>query len=159
VFSFEALSDNYDVLTRLVLEAGADNVAAYRAAIGSRLMECEIAIPHSSSSKTTEIVKMTTLDDLHRGGVFDRLNFIRCDLDGGELDVIVGGLELIRSQVPGLLITVSKSWGWDVFEILQDLGYRAFVPDGQLIETKEYREGESANYFFLHPRSAAWARR
>jgi FkbM family methyltransferase len=173
VFSFEPVSNNYDILAALVVKAGLNNVSPYRVAIGSTLAECEIVIPEMSGftgyywahiaqpqdGGRREVVRMTTLDDLHRDQVFERLNFIKCDVEGGELDVIMGGLEIIRSQAPGWLIEVSKSRSKDVFEILHDLGYRAFVFDRRLIETREYRDREFSNYFFIHPRSAAWARR
>jgi FkbM family methyltransferase len=172
VFSFEPVSDNYDILTTLALKADLRNVSAYRVALGSTSTECEIVVPdmggftgyywaHMAQPKDKgrrEVVKVTTLDNLYRDRIFDRLNFIKCDVEGGELDVIVGGLEIIRSQVPGWLIEVSKDASKDVFEILKDLGYRAYVFDGRLIETRGYRDREFSNYFFLHPRSAAWAR-
>jgi FkbM family methyltransferase len=172
VFSFEPVSDNYEILTALVLKTNLQNVSAYRVAIGSRSRECEIVVPEMSGftgyywahiaqpqdGGRRELVRVITLDDLHRDHIFDRLNFIKCDVEGGELDVIVGGLEIIRSQVPAWLIEVSRNTSSDVFVLLHDLGYRAFVLDGRLIETKEYRDGEFSNYFFLHPRSAAWGR-
>jgi len=173
VFSFEPVSNNFDIMSALVLQAGLKNVSPYRVAIGSTSAECEIVIPemsgftgyywaHTAEPKDggrREAVRMTTLDNLHRDHVFDRLNFIKCDVEGGELDVIVGGLEIIRSQAPGWLIEVSKNRSKDVFETLHDLGYRALVFDRRLIETREYRDRAFSNYLFLHPRSAAWDRR
>ncbi len=172
VLSFEPVSDNYDILQTLVVKAGLHNVSAYRIAIGSTPAECEIVIPEMSGftgyywahiarpedGGRREIVKVTTLDELHKDNIFDRLNFIKCDVEGAELDVIVGGLEMIRSQLPGWLIEVSKDRSRDVFALLRDLGYRAFVLDRKLIETNEYRDREFSNYFFLHPRSTAWKR-
>jgi FkbM family methyltransferase len=172
VFSFEPVSDNYDILARLVLKAHLRNVSAYRVALGSALSECEMVIPemgaftgyywahvaHAHDRGRRELVKVMTLDELYREEVFDRLNFIKCDVEGSELDVILGGLEIIRSQVPACLIEVSRDKSSDVFEIMHSLGYRGFVFDRRLIETSGYRDQEFSNYFFLHPRSAAWAR-
>ena len=88
-----------------------------------------------------------------------RLHFIKCDAEGGELDIILGALELIRSDRPGWLLEVSRDNSSELFRLLQELGYRAFVYDGQkLTPTEGYRDKQFSNYFFFHPDSKIWSR-
>jgi hypothetical protein len=94
------------------------------------------------------------LDDLWKEGAIPRLDFIKCDVEGAELEVIRGALDLIRSQLPGWLVEVSRKTSYELFRVLKDLGYKAFVFDKQLVQTDLYRDKEFSNYFFLHPKTS-----
>jgi len=172
VFSFEPAKENYDILTMLVGKAGLDNVTPFRFALGSSSTQCEIVIPEMDGftgyywvhvarpedQGRREVVKMVTLDELHKSLAIDHLDFVKCDVEGAELQVLQGGLETIRLHKPGFLMEVSRDTSEGVFKILHDLGYEAFVFDGRLIRTEKYKDREYSNYFFLHPSSACWQR-
>ena len=74
------------------------------------------------------------------------------------LEVLQGGISLLRTHAPAMLIEVSRDASVDVFALLRDLGYRAFVYDGALAATPGYRDKEFSNYFFLRPDSKTWRR-
>ena len=59
---------------------------------------------------------------------------------------------------PACLIEVSKPTNEEVFRFFFNEGYRAFVLEGKLVETKHYRDREFSNYFFIHPASSVWQR-
>jgi FkbM family methyltransferase len=172
VFSFEPVWENYDILITLVRKAHLDNVSPLRVALGSQLSQCEVVIPNMTGFKgyywahlaqpgdqgRREVIEVLTLDEMRRRQIITRLDFVKCDVEGGELQVILGGQQILREQRPGWLLEVSRDTSREVFEALQGLGYRAFVFDGRLIETANYRDKEFSNYFFFHPQTACWRR-
>ena len=172
VYSFEPVGENYDILTTLLRRAHLDNVSAFRVALGSKLTRCDMIVPEMAGftgyywahvAKPGELgrresVDVLTLDGFCRREIVTRLDFIKCDVEGAELEVIFGGREIIVSQRPGWLIEVSRQTSEQVFKFLQSLGYRAFALNERLIETTRYRDKEFSNYFFFHPRSVCWGR-
>lgn len=167
VYSFEPILETFEILESVISKAHLSNVRSFNAALGSQSAENEMVIPdlggftgyywahfaRNGDSGRREKVKVLTLDELWKSKTIERLDFIKCDVEGGELEVIRGALELIRSHLPGWLLEVSRETSDEVFRILKDLGYRAFVYDSRLAETDGYRDKEFSNYFFLHPRN------
>jgi FkbM family methyltransferase len=86
-------------------------------------------------------VAVDTLDHYFlqcRRGV--RLNFIKCDVEGHELEVFRGGEELLRSQTPTLMFECEqrhrgKGSIEEVFDYLQCLGYEGFYIDNNRLES------------------------
>jgi FkbM family methyltransferase len=167
VYSFEPILDTFEILQAVISKANLSNVSSFKAALGSQPAEHEMVIPdlggftgyywahlaRTGDSGRREKVKVLTLDGLWKSNSIQRLDFIKCDVEGGELEVMHGGLALIQSQLPGWLLEVSRETSDEVFRILKDFGYRAFVYDSRLVEVDGYRDKEFSNYFFLHPKS------
>jgi hypothetical protein len=99
-----------------------------------------------------------TLDELCRNGVVRALDFIKCDVEGSELEVLQGASELLNAARPGLLLEVSKEASEGVFALLSSFGYEGFVYPGKLEKTRNYRDKEFSNYLFFHPASRMWQR-
>jgi FkbM family methyltransferase len=167
VYSFEPVSDTFEILQAVVNKANLSNVSTFNAALGSQPAEHEMVIPdlggftgyywahlaRTDDAGRREKVKVLTLDGLWKANTIQRLDFIKCDVEGGELEVIRGALDLIRSDLPAWLLEVSRGTSGELFKILKGFGYHAFVYDKRLIETDGYRDKEFSNYFFLHPKS------
>jgi FkbM family methyltransferase len=167
VYSFEPILETFEILATVINKARLSNVSSFNAALSSQLAEHEMVIPDLGGftgyywahfARTGDVgrrekVKVLTLDELWKTNTIGRLNFIKCDVEGGELEVIRGALELIRSQLPDWLLEVSRETSDELFRMLKDLGYRAFVYDNRLVETDGYRDKEYSNYFFLHPKT------
>ncbi len=172
VYSAEPIRENYQVLESVTRKADLSNVRLFQAAIGSRAGQRQMVIPDLGNwigyyqahfSQVGDIgrfdtVEVLTLDELWRSNAISRLDFIKCDVEGAELDVLQGGLVLVEAQLPGWLMEVSRETSGKVFGILRRLGYRAFVYNRGLIQTQSYRDKEFSNYFFLHPNSKLWDR-
>jgi len=172
VYSFEPVRDTYDILENVVRRLPLRNVRTFRAALGEKHSQREIIIPdngdftgyywaHFASPGEgggREIVDVLTLDELANSGVVPRLQFIKCDVEGSELEVFCGARELLRQQKPGLLVEVSRESSEKVFSLFRELGYCAFTYSAVLQATESYREGEFSNYFFFHPASPMWPR-
>ena len=167
VFSFEPLLENYDILITLLRKGHMDNVVPIRAALGSALTEAEMVVPEMDGflglywahlarpgdRGRRETVQVLTLDDLLKRKVVTPLQFIKCDVEGAELQVIRGGLDLIRACHPAWLMEVSRETSTEVFKLFAELGYQSWVFSGRLISVDGYRDGEFSNYVFTHPQS------
>jgi FkbM family methyltransferase len=165
VHAFEPVSHNYDILSTVVRKGRLSNVQLHRLALGSEIAEAEIAVPDlggftgyywahlAKPGEHGERVKVETLDTLRRAKIIAHLDFIKCDVEGFELEVIRGGRELIDADHPTWLLEVSRDTSAAVFAALSGHGYRAFVYDGKLVPTEGYRDKEFSNYFFIHPSS------
>jgi FkbM family methyltransferase len=170
VCAFEPVAANYDILQSVVARGRLANVQLFKLAVGAAIEEREIAIPDlggftgyywahfAKPGERGEKVTVTMLDELVRKNALPRLDFIKCDVEGSEIEVLRGGRALIEAQRPAWLIEVSRDTSGDVFAALKGAGYRAFVYDGKLHETAGYRDKEFSNYFFFHPAGKLWPR-
>jgi len=172
VYAFEPVSDNCAILKKVIKQTRLSNVDLFQLALGSQAGLCDIVIPkmegflgyywahvaQADEPGQRESVRMVTLDDLGRQGLWKRLDFIKCDVEGGELSVMRGAEQLLRAHHPAWLLEVSRPSSNEVFALFKDLGYRAFVFDSELIPTEFYRDKEFSNYFFFHTESLIWSR-
>jgi hypothetical protein len=106
-----------------------------------------------NSSRRHFRVLLRTLDSLLNEPL-KRIDFIKIDVEGHELQVISGGKKLIQRWKPSLLIEISgdpddsNSSAYKIFSELQMEGYKAYWYDG--IRLKPWQLGDkSVNYFFL----------
>jgi FkbM family methyltransferase len=169
VYAFEPIYDNFLILEAVTRKARLTNTRLFHAALGTETGRREMIIPtrnefvfagyyqahflDGQENGEAEKVDVLTLDQLWNQKVFDRLDFLKCDVEGAELQVLAGGLSLVRAQRPTWLMEVSRSTSDAVFRTFRELGYQAFVYDGSLHGVEAYRDGEFSNYFFLHPAS------
>jgi FkbM family methyltransferase len=102
-----------------------------------------------------ELVSMTTIDAAVEAIALDRLDFVKADVEGWELNMIRGGVASLHRFRPRLLIEVSGAHlrraadrPADVFAVLESLGYRAFAlrSDGGLVRAGAPRDGD---FWFL----------
>ena len=172
VFAFEPVGENFIILETVVRKAKLNNVTPFRAALGAEVGSCDIVIPEmdgftgyywahltqTAESGLRESVTVHTLDQLISDNEIETVDFIKCDVEGGELDVVKGAQNLLRQQRPGWLMEVSRKTSDDIFRLFHDCGYTAYVYGQRLEETQTYRDKEFSNYFFFHPDSRIWSR-
>lgn len=105
-------------------------------------------------------VDVKRLDDWARENEIEKIDFIKCDVEGAELFVYRGGRELIEQNKPIIFSEMLRKWsakfGYtpnDIISFLGQFGYRCFVivNETQLREClKVTEETVETNYFFLH---------
>ncbi len=170
VLAFEPIPENFEILQTVVNLGQLKNVKLWNKALGATHESRTMAIPDSDGysgfyrahvlekGRTDQgvTVEILTLDDLWKEGSIQTLHFIKCDVEGGEWEVIQGGKELIRKLLPTWFIEVSLKTSGPVFQFFQDLGYQAFVYNQQLVQVDGFRDKEYSNYFFIHPHSKSW---
>lgn len=105
-------------------------------------------------------VDVTTLDSWTEKQEIERLDFIKCDVEGSELFVYQGGKETINRYKPIVFTEMLRKWsarfGYhpnDIIKFFAEIGYGCFVigGDSRLKEINEVTEETiETNYFFLH---------
>lgn len=107
---------------------------------------------------TQVAIRMETLDGFAESRDLTRLDFIKCDVEGGERDFVQGGLKCLRRFRPWLMLELLRKWsavfGYhpnEVLETLSGLGYRCFsVSAGQITEHRDVSDTcPQTNFFFL----------
>lgn len=93
---------------------------------------------HLATAKGTTAVRVpiATLDAYLREKSLDRVDFVKMDIEGGELAALRGAAELFRVMRPTLLCEVHERrtapWGYrarDILDLVAQWNYAWFVPD------------------------------
>lgn len=166
VCAFEPIEDNFDILLEVIHRAKLRNVEAKKLALGRTAGTGSMVIPTAHQMEgyyqahltddageqgRHETVSIASIDALSESGELDDLDVIKCDVEGGELDVLSGAVRMIERARPTMLIEVSRSTSDACFQFLADLGYRAYVFDGaRCVPTAHYLHRQYSNYFFAH---------
>jgi FkbM family methyltransferase len=104
VYSFEPIQKNYEILESLIRKARLPNVNPFRVALGSHSGQREMVIPDlvgftgydlahitdMEESGQREAVHVVSLDELWKSRTILGADFIKCDVEGAELEVIRG---------------------------------------------------------------------
>ncbi|MDP5007546.1 MAG: FkbM family methyltransferase [Glaciimonas sp.] len=147
VISFEAQEVVYYALAGNIAMNNCLNVRAKLAALGEVCGELSVPVPDyftpasfgslelrqnannefigqkiSYDDAACNIVPMVSLDSLH----LDRVDLIKLDVEGMELDVLRGAQAILVKQCPIMLVEVIKSDRQAIENFLVELGYRVF---------------------------------
>ena len=81
-----------------------------------------------------------TLDSVARKKGIRRLDFLKCDVEGGELLVFKGGLQTLQHHKPVIFCEMLRKWsapfGYhpnDIITLLGELGYLCFTVKGKFL--------------------------
>ena len=145
VVAFEPSSRERKKLKRHLLLNFCRNVEVMSCALGAsdgradlyvvdgQLSGCNSLRPPDTDSPTSpEAVRVRTLDELLAQSRIDRVDFVKIDVEGGELDVLRGARELLeRAPRPVILCEVleqrTRPWGYPARLIVEHLAQRGFV--------------------------------
>jgi FkbM family methyltransferase len=121
---------------------------------GENLYEARVVNDSDEAGSRTVRVPACTLDDLF--GRLGQVDFVKCDVEGHELNVIRGATEILRIHRPAWMIEVSgdpgdpESAAAELIERMRQFGYRMYHLD------RGQRKSGTANYFFLRPEHVRW---
>lgn len=102
--------------------------------------------------------KLKTLDDF----IFEtnyNIDFIKCDVEGAELKVFLGGKKTILRDLPIIFSEILRKWSAkhnydpnEIFNFFREIGYNAFTVKGEsLIKFDSMNTlTTETNFFFLH---------
>ena len=147
VFSFEPQAETYRRLLHNVMINGFSNVLPLPLAVakqpGTAIFhinpENEGASSLVASTNGDEVpVQVTSLDCLFREDLSVRPRLIKMDVEGAEMDVLLGAENWFDRQGPDLVILEINRGGlalagtneWDIRQFLERRGYRAGVING-----------------------------
>lgn len=113
-----------------------------------------------------ELASVRKLDDFVTQQHIDKIDFIKCDVEGAEKLIIEGGMETIKRDWPTFMLEIGNLWtasfGYNreilISLMMNDLNYRCFgVLGNQALELRvandvnKHSEDKMYNYFFVHP--------
>jgi FkbM family methyltransferase len=123
-------------------------------------MASSMANLREDEDTVTEECTVKRLDDfVSSTPSLERIDFIKCDVEGAELFVFKGAIETIKKDKPIIFTEMLRKWANkfnyhpnQIIYLLKDLGYRCFtIHNGLLKEFFEMDENTvETNFFFLH---------
>ena len=119
VYAIEPVSENIEVLKKSIKLNEYKNIKVYQCAIGAENKIEEMVITHKSNCsslvkktrnekavKERRNVKTITLDDFSRRLELKRIDFVRMDVEGYEVEVIKGMVKTIKLMPVGAVLSV-----------------------------------------------------
>jgi len=145
VYAFEPQPFLAERLSALVAASGYGNVVVENLGLSSASGTLTLNVPGHGPSPGASFeagsaegqsypVRVTTLDEYFDGLAVRSVRLLKCDAEGHELEVFRGGQRLLTEMRPCLLFECERrhrSSGRvdDVFQWLQELGYRGYFID------------------------------
>jgi FkbM family methyltransferase len=169
VYTIEPVPQTFDILSSNIDKLGLINVETFNVAVSDQDGFVQMQVPHyktggenfyeariipetTASELRTVEVHARTLDSLF--GPEDRIEFVKCDVEGHERSCLRGASELLKTSRAAWLIEISgspdqrDSAAAEVFALMASHGYEAYWFDGRHLNHR--RPGDrSVNYFFL----------
>lgn len=173
VFGIEPIPLTFDILSFNIRKLGLTNVELIDCAIsdtngtvtfevplyqsgGENFYRAKVVEKRNDNSLRQVKTESRTIDSLFHESRY-KICFIKCDVEGHELECIKGATMIIKEAMPAWLIEISgdpdeaHSKASEVFNILAEAGYTAYWFDGKrLLQRRRY--DNSINYFFFAPK-------
>lgn len=147
-----------------------DRVNVHNVGLSNEIGELKMYIPkftgsgggsfsnlHADEGEAREVtVQVIPLDQKYDGLV----DLIKIDVEGFELNVILGGINLIKQNKPTIVIELLRKWmkpfghhPQDVVQILLNFGYQCYAIEKSSLRAIEEidEETEETNFIFVHP--------
>lgn len=171
IFSFEPNPTIYPVLKKNLAFNGFSEDLTFEVGLSNKtqmsLFYLDTSMPEASSLRNlqyTEHVKSQEcqtqrLDDFVDQHRIEKINYIKCDVEGAELLVLEGGLNTLRSYQPILQLEMLRKWSAlyqyhpnDIIALLHQMGYIGFyVKENRLWHfDRMNEETQETNFIFLH---------
>jgi FkbM family methyltransferase len=172
LLSFEPVEASFCQLRKNVeLNHLEKTVRAFQLGLSNAISETRIFLPRISGSSAASLrilhpdeefesqnIKISTLDYVVSSLGLTDCNLIKIDVEGGELQVIEGGIETISKFKPivfaELLRKWSKAFSYNpnrVLQLLQELGYSCWGVSAELREVSIFEETDiETNFLFIH---------
>ena len=171
VYSIEPVPQTFELLSFCIKKLRLTNVLLFNNAISEKDGSLIMEVPKYEGSgynfyrsrivnpvRLNQSLKHYEVDSKSLDSLFsecsNRMSFIKCDVEGHELQVIKGAKKIISKFRPAWLMEISGnpedpgSEAFELFKVFSGQGYRVFWFDG--MQLREYfPRDRSVNYFFL----------
>lgn len=171
IYSFEPGSYSYKVFVCIKAFFGLKNVTLIKKAVSNKPGSIELCLPAKKSGKLgaslahihegkkedsfCETVEMLTLDDFAKSENLSRLDLIKCDTEGAELQVFQGAKALIERFKPVVLTEIDAAnlarFGnspSDIVDFFRPWNYKLMVWEASKFVAIRSAE-KPGNYFFI----------
>lgn len=170
VWSFEPIPTTFASLKRNIEINEVENIRLYDFGFSNEeknlkfYLQPEASVSASATNITESkniievVCHVKRLDDFIKETDL-KIDFIKCDVEGGELFVYQGGIESIKRDRPIIFTEMLRKWSAkfnyhpnDIINLLVGIGYRCFTAsENRLKEILSIDENTvETNFFFLH---------
>jgi FkbM family methyltransferase len=120
---------------------------------------------NENSNDVISDVLIITIDSYVQKNNIEKVDVIKCDIEGAEYLMLKGAINLLKKDYPNIFIEIADEWtsrfGYsarDVIHYLLNIGYtyKVFSQDGQLLPQStdiDYDISIGSNYYFSKPES------
>ena len=172
VYSFEPIKSSYHYLLNNLKLNNLDTAKVYNIGLSDKNekvkfyfdIECAMASSMSNlrecENTVMEECDTERLDDFILSmPPLEKLDFIKCDVEGAELLVFKGAIETIKKYKPIVFSEILRKWskkfGYhpnDIIELFQNIDYECYVTDKDKIKKFGYVDEATieTNYLFFH---------
>ena len=163
IYSFEPVSFNYDALRKMKKLLNLSNVEIYKYGVHNNEGFSEIKIPEFENGLVVgtratineipntkckiEKIASITIDKFVKKNSISKVDFIKCDTEGNEVNVLKGGEKTIRKHLPIMLLEIDFKNPF--LKILYDLGYCSFYYDFKIKRLKQIKEKQIGNLILI----------
>jgi FkbM family methyltransferase len=120
IFAFDPVADHLDVLAHNVKQFPWANVVVVPYGLSDRNIDCDPIVLNQYAPgfrPGNQRIPLTTIDNLVRNQTISKIDFIKLDIEGAEVEAIRGATESINVFKPKLAISVYHKPN-DLFEII-----------------------------------------
>ena len=154
IYAFEPVERTFNILKKVKEKFSLENVELIKKGLGSQEGDKIIVLPNHytitayikdfyqefNKNDDIEIVKITTLDNFVKEKKISRLDFIKCDVEGFELEIFEGGKKAIKRFKPIIFVEIeerhTKKYDinpQEVIDFLIELDYSCYSVKGDHI--------------------------
>lgn len=156
VYAFEPVPSVYSILkANTALNFMEHNVQVEPLCLGAENTEVELyllpqdfpnqgmssKLKHSKSDASIRVEQLT-IDDYMEINKISKIDFIKMDVQGGEKDILLGGIGTIKKHRPKIFLEAGDGWSSlrDLYDLLIGLNYRVYHIGRSTDGLKELRE-------------------
>lgn len=129
VFAFEPEPDNFHLLCENVKDF--DNVTVYNKALWFEKDTLLLNLSHSSAEHSLVNKQpgapAVSVQAVRMDSVVERIDFVKIDVEGVELQVLQGATALFHEKSPLVTMEIGEKERKDVHKFLEDLGYTVYI--------------------------------
>ena len=154
IHAFEPMIKTYEVLQKnIILNKLEQKVQLYNIALGSTKTKGSVRKGQTFNTMFTHIevseqgkLEIDSLDNIVAQGDFEKIDFIKIDVEQFELQVLLGAVETLKKYKPSIYVEIlyrSPENKKEILPLLNDLGYifKTFINN---------EAGTEETYLFVH---------
>lgn len=171
VYSFEPIPQTFELLKKNITINKLNNIFFYNVGLLDKDQVIDFFFNPTMSGNASAInlteeanikkisAKVTSIDTFLLNQQLERLDIIKCDVEGGELLVFQGGKNAIKKHTPIIFTEMLRKWSKkfhyhpnDIISLLASWDYQCYISQkDKLVEFYKMDDATVAtNFFFLH---------
>ena len=170
IFAFEPATRSMSIFKEIIKKFNLKNVIPVKKGLGSKEEEKEICMPRQytilayvaeknaqrKKEDAFEKIEITTLDNFVKRNKIPRIDFIKCDVEGFELEVFNGAKNSIKKLKPIIFVEIeerhTKKYGINPQEVLaffKKLKYSCYAVKGISFKETDLITKDNPLYLFM----------